>query len=398
LILVIFLSLIFIAVFSAAETSFVAADKVALTIDHRSKFETNSIFFFVKENEKFFATVVVASSLSLTTFSSASEVFFHEDLKIGTTLLLPLTTVIGFLFGELVPKSLALESPEGLSRFMVPFVRAFYFVTKPLVDFTAVFSKFVAQAVFRSTERTVMFQKRDVYRLLANTVTGGYLDKIESDIIRRLLANANQPVRSFMVPRTQLVAADIHTGTEKLREIFEKTGKTKIIIYDSSIDNVIGVIHARDVFKDAKTIDELISDVLFVPESISALDVLQEFRTERVYCAMVIDEFGGTAGLVTSSDIMEAFLGDVAIWSTGDDIKLVGGKQYILRGDAAVSEVEKALDVRFPEGDFITVSGMIVTLAGGIPIQGERIYVGGLEFQILKADGRRVDEVKLVLK
>ncbi len=396
-IILLVVSLVLVAIFSAAETSFVAADKIALTINGGSKFETNSIFFFLKNNELFFATVVVASSLAITTFSSVSEIYFHEGLGIGVSIILPLTTLVGFLFGELVPKSLALESPEGVAHLMLPFVRSFYFIAKPLVRFTATFSKFIVRVVFRSPEKAPVFQKRDVYRFLGDTVASGYLDKIESDIIRRLLVNSTVPIRNFLVPRTQLVGVDIHTGIDKLRGVFEKTGKTKIIIYDSSIDNVVGIVHAKDIFKEVDAIDQIVSDVLFVPESISLLDVLEEFRAERVYSAIVIDEFGGTAGLVTSSDIMEIFLGEVAIWSTEENMQQVSGKQFLLQGSTAVSELERMLNIRLPRGDFTTISGMIVSRAGRIPLQGERININGLEFQIIKSDGRKLDAVKLAL-
>ena len=398
MIFIIIISLILVAIFSAAETSFVAADKIALAIRGRPKFESNSVIFFLKYREVFFATVVVASSLAVTTFSSVSEFFFHEDLGVSASILLPAITLVGFLLGEMVPKSLALESPEVVSQFMLPFVRLFYLAMKPLVDFTANFSEFIVRVVFRSPERTAVFQRRDVYRFLGNTVASGYLDKIESDIIRRLLVNANLPVRNFLVPRTQLVSVDIHTRVDKLREVFEKSEKTKVIIYDSTIDNVVGVVHAKDIFKEVKTIDRLISAVLFVPESISVLDLLEEFKTERVYSAIVIDEFGGTAGLVTASDIMEVFLGDVAIGSTEEGMKRISGKQFLLKGSTLVSEVEKILNIKFPKGDFSTISGLIVSIAGRIPSPGERMYINEHEFQILESDGRKLETVKLILK
>lgn len=398
MVFIIIISLIFVAIFSAAETSFVAADKVALAINRGPKIEANSVFFFLKDNELFFATVVVANSLAVTTFSSVSEIFFHEQLGVSTFVLLPLTTLIGFLLGELVPKGLALESPEVVSGFMLPFVRLFYFVAKPLVNLTAMFSKFVVRVVFRSPEKTAIFQRRDVYRFLGSSVASGYLDKIESDIIRRLLVNASLPVRNFLVPRTQLVGVDIHTGVDKLRETFERSGKTKIIIFDSSIDNVVGIVHAKDIFKEVKAVGQLISDVLFVPESISVLDVLEEFRAERVYSAIIIDEFGGTAGLVTVSDIMEIFLGDIAILSAEADVKQISSKQFLLHGGTAASDVEKIVGIRLPKGDFTTISGLIVSQAGRVPLQGERIYINDIEFQVLESDGRKLETVKLVLK
>jgi len=398
MIVLILLCLALVFIISAAETSFVAADKVALTITRAPKVETDSVFFFLKDTDLFFATVVVANSLAITTFSSVAEIFLHEGIGLSATVFLPLITVVGFLFGELIPKSLALESPVGFSRLSLPFLRAFYSLAKPLVDFTASFSKFIVRAVFRTSGTTAIFERSDVYKFLGDTAESGYLEKIESDIIRRLILNSGLPVRNFLVPRTQLVGVDQHTDVEKLREIFEKTGKTKVIIFDSSIDNVIGVVHAKDIFREVKTINELISDILFVPETISALDVLEEFKAERVYCAIIIDEFGGTSGLVTSSDIMEAFLGDVAIWNTEAEIRQIAGKQFLMQGVTPLSDVEKKFNLILPRGDYSTVSGLIFSQARKVPLTGEKIHINDLEFQIIKTDGRKLETIKLTLK
>ena len=243
-----------------------------------------------------------------------------------------------------------------------------------------------------------MFQRRDVYRFLGSTVGSGYLDQIESDLIRRFLANAEVPVRSIAVPRTDIVAAPVGTRIEKVREIFEKSRKTKVIVYDSTIDNVVGVVYAKDIFREVDRVDELLSDVLFVPESISVVDLLEEFRTERVYLAILIDEFGGTSGLVTSSDVMELFLGDVAIWANEGRIKSLGKNQYLLQGNAELSEVEEATGVKMPEGDFSTIAGFIMSHLGRIPLRDEVFKIGGLEFRVVRSDGRKIDALKVTVK
>ncbi len=387
------------ALFAAAETSFVSADKIALVIDLPPGLKSRSILYFLRNNEVFFATVVVASNLFVTLFSSFAETFFHDTLLISLPLVMACTTVTGFLLGELVPKSIAIDSAESAARVLLPFVRAFAMVAKPIVRITAVGSAFIARVVFRSSSSgSLMFQRRDVYRFLGSTVSGGYLDQIESDLIRRFLANAGVPVRNIAVPRTEIVAAPIGTPIGKVREIFEKTRKTKVIVYDSTIDDVVGVVYAKDIFREVERVDELLSDVLFVPESISVVDLLEEFRTERVYLAILIDEFGGTSGLVTSSDVMELFLGDVAIWGSEERIKSLGKSQYILQGNAELSEVEESTGVKMPEGDFSTIAGFIMSHLGRIPLRDEVFKIGSLEFRVVKSDGRKVDALKMTVK
>ena len=398
-IVILALSLIFMALFAAAETSFVSADKIALVIDLPSGFKSRSILYFLQNNEVFFATVVVASNLFVTLFSSIAEIFFQGPLLLSLPVVIICTTVSGFLFGELIPKSIAIDNAEPAARILLPFVRAFSVVARPVVKITATGSAFIARTVFRSSSSgSLMFQRRDVYRFLGSTVGSGYLDQIESDLIRRFLANAEVPVRSIAVPPTEIVAAPVGTRIEKVREIFEKSRKTKVIVYDSTIDNVVGVVYAKDIFREVDRVDELLSDVLFVPESISVVDLLEEFRTERVYLAILIDEFGGTSGLVTSSDVMELFLGDVAIWGNEGRIKSLGKNQYLLQGNAELSEVEEATGVKMPEGDFSTIAGFIMSHLGRIPLRDEVFKIGGLEFRVVRSDGRKIDALKVTVK
>lgn len=398
-IIILILSLVLMALFAAAETSFVSADKVALVIDVPSGTMSKSVFYFLQNNEVFFATVVVASNLFVTVFSSVAEIFFHTTMLISLPVVIGFTTVLGFFFGELVPKSVAIESPEYSARILLPIVRAFAVVTKPVVKITARVSALIARVVFRSSSSgSLMFQRRDVYRFLGSTVSSGYLDKIESDLIRRLLSNASVPVRSIAVPRTEIVAVKAGARMEKVREVFERTGKSKVIVYDSTIDSVVGVVYAKDIFRDCERVDELVNDVLFVPESISVVDLLEEFRTERVYVAILIDEFGGTSGLVTSSDVMELFLGDVAIWPSEGKIKSVGKNQYMVQGNAEIIEVEKAAGVKFPGGDFSTIAGFVTSQLGRIPARGEVFMVGSFEFRVIGSDGRKIDALQMTLK
>ncbi len=397
-IITLIISLFFIAIFSAAETSFVAANKVSLVVlPSRSQFK--SAFFFLKDNKSFFATIVVGSNLFIAIFSSVADILFHERMGIEMSVVLPLTTFIGFFFGELIPKSIALESSESSAKYLLPIVKLFYLVAKPLVIFTANVSTRIAKSVFHSSAQSTIFERRDVYRFLGNTVSSGYLDKIESELIRKLLINANLPVKNFSVPRTQIVAVELATGIDKLRETFEKTGKTKVLVFDSSLDNIVGVVHAKDIFMEVEKVDQLISDVLFVPENITIIDLLEEFRTEKVYVAILIDEFGGTSGLVTSSDIMEVFLGDVVplAGQTEAKLKRINSRQYIIHGSTEVTELETSLRIKLSKGDFTTVAGLMISRAGKIPSEGEKIYIDGYEFQVLKSDGRKLESLKLTL-
>ncbi len=396
--LVIF-SLVMIACFSAAETSFVSSDKVSMVVRSGSGYRLDAFLYFLRNNDLFFATVVLASNLFITVFSLLAEIVFHERFGVSLLVVVPLTTIIGFVVGELIPKSVALETPETTARFTLPFVQAFHRIAKPLIGATARFSTWAANRIFHTGSRSMIFQKRDVYRLLGETVTGGYLDKIESEVIRRLLANGRDPVRTIAVPRTSIVAASMDTSIDKLRSIFEKSKKTKVIVYSTSLDNIVGVVHAKDVFKEADTVKDVLSDVLFVPEAMQVVDLLEEFRAVGLYVAVLIDEFGGTSGLVTSTDVMELFLGEVATRFAEERITQIRPKHYLMQGITEIDEIERTLKVKLPKSsEYTSIGGLMTYKVGRIPVVGETLQVGRFELRVQKADGKKVEVVEFSLR
>ncbi|MCL5020454.1 MAG: hemolysin family protein [Bacteroidetes bacterium] len=393
------ISVLVIACFSAAETAFVSSDKVSVVADTRSGIRLGALLFFFRNSESFFAAVVIAGNLFITLFSLLMELVFHEHMGLSLSLVLPLTTLLGFILGELIPKSVALENPDETTKLLLPVVHVFYRAAKPVITSTARISAWVAGLISHAESKPAIFQRRDIYRFLGDTIGGGYLDKIESDVIRRLLSSEGIPVKNIAVPRTSIVAAKLDTPIDKLRTIFEEAGKTKVVIYSSSIDNVVGVVHAKYIFRKAETAREIMSDVLFVPEGMSVLDLLDEFRTVKVYVAILIDEFGGTSGLVTSSDVMELFLGEVAVRSVEEKIKRIKAKQFIMKGTTELDEIEKQLRIKLPKSnDYTTIAGLVTYRVGRIPSVGESVVIGRASVRILKADGKRIDVVEFTLE
>ncbi|MGC8653045.1 MAG: transporter associated domain-containing protein, partial [Candidatus Kryptoniota bacterium] len=235
-------------------------------------------------------------------------------------------------------------------------------------------------------------------RLLSGTVSSGTLDRVESELVKRLLENSQTSVKTIMVPRTSLVGMDIESDMDLLMKTFEKCGKSKILIYENNIDNVVGVVHINDVFSGADSLRDLIRDVLFIPETISITDLMQQFKRYGIYVSVVVDEFGGTAGLVTSSDVMQSFIGEAAVPEEERKVKEISSGTYLLQGSTDITEVENTLGVELPKGDYLTIGGLLESQLGRVPVDGEKVKIGPVDFVVLKADRRKVLTVKVSLK
>lgn len=391
-------SLLMIAFFSATETAFVASDKIALIVGSNRKRQGISVEFFIQNQELFFATIVIGSNLWVTIFSNLTELLLGRQFGIDATMIAVISTGIGVILGDIIPKSVALDYPERAATFLLPIVRIFYRLSRPIVTVTERIASAISVEVFGYDRSAATFQKKDIYRLLSGTISSGTLDRIESEIVKRLLENSQTSVKTIMVPRTSLVALDIRSDIDLLKTTFERCGKSKILIYENTIDNIVGVVHINDIFSESDSVKDLVRDILFVPETISITDLMQQFRRYGLYVSVVVDEFGGTAGLVTSSDVMQSFIGDVAVPELERRIKEISPGVYLIPGSADITEVENSLGIELPKGDYLTVGGLLESQLGRVPVDGEKVKIGLADFVVLKADHRRIVTVKVNLK
>lgn len=391
-------SLLMIAFFSASETSFVASDRIALIVRSNKKKQGTSVDFFIRNQEVFFATIVIGSNLWVTIFSNLVELSLGRQFGISTTFIAVVSTGIGVIFGDIIPKSIALDYPERSAAVLLPLVKIFYELSRPVVIITERIASAISEQLFGYDRNVAAFEKKDVYRLLSGTVSSGTLDGIESELVKRMLENSQTSVRTIMVPRTSLIALDIESDFELLKTTFEKSGKSKILIYENTIDNIVGVVHINDIFSGSGSLRELVRDVLFVPETISITDLMQQFKQYGLYVGVVVDEFGGTAGLVTSSDVMQSFIGDVVEIEEERKVRKISPGVYLIPGSADIAEVENSLGVELPRGDYLTIGGLLESQLGRVPVDGEKVRIGLIDFVVLKADRRKIYKVRVDMK
>lgn len=230
----------------------------------------------------------------------------------------------------------------------------------------------------------------------------GLLEAEESRMVRGIVDLDETAVRELMTPRTEIVGLDVSTTVRDARRLFLETGHSRLPAFEGSIDNIVGILHTRDLFRawdaddDACSVEPYVRPVPFVPESLSAAELLPEMR-RRTHMAIVVDEYGGVAGLVTLEDVLEEIVGDIRDEHEKEELMMSAESNgsWIVNAVVHVKEVEQVFDIEFEGRDFDTVGGMVVSAFGRVPVVGDRVHTNGLNVEVLKADRKHVQRVRL---
>ena len=254
----------------------------------------------------------------------------------------------------------------------------------------------------RSEEEREEEQDEEVEALIEVGEREGLLEAEESRMVRGIVDLDETVVRELMTPRTEIVGLEVSTPVHEARRIFLEAGYSRLPVFRTSIDNIVGLLHSRDLFRaweaghEDHGVEKYARPAQFVPESISAAELLGEMR-QRSHMAVVVDEYGGVAGLVTLEDLIEEIVGDIRDEHEEEEISMQAepGGAWVVNADVHVKEIEQLFDLRFEDRDFDTVGGLVVSAFGRVPEVGDRSVTHGLTVEILKADHKRVGQVRL---
>jgi putative hemolysin len=317
-------------------------------------------------------------------------------------------TVLGITFltlvlGELVPKRLALRSPERIAARLAPSVALLARMSAPLVWLLGRSSDLVLRLIGHGEHAREDVTEDELRALLAEGTQAGVLETGERDMIERVLRLADKPVRAIMTPRNELVWIDRTDPRREIADTLKAAPHSRFVVCDGSIDNVVGVVQAKDILDrilDGKdlSIAAALRQPMVVPDTISALDALERLKSDSLGLALVIDEYGSFEGVVTAADVLEAIIGDLAEPGYGTPSQAadqVGG-EMMMDGMTPVDELKARLMLPdLPaEGSYHTLGGLILALLQRVPHAGDRIVFGGWLFEVLEMDGRRVVKVR----
>ncbi|GAB3825448.1 hemolysin family protein [Pontibacter rugosus] len=395
-IIVLLAALLFSAFFSGIEMAFMAANKIQIELSEKNGVLSGRILgFLLKRPARLLGTVLIGNTLALVLYGFTIAAilnqllthFLPETLQI-TFLILVLqvfiASVIVLLTAEFLPRSLFAINPNKMLQVLAVPILLLYFLLWPVVYLIVFLSKSVAEKVFKIefSEDKPVFGFTDLNAFIKNRLyhpEQQFAPEVDPEIFHNVLEFKTTKVRECMVPRTEIEAVDVEASVEELREAFTSTGHSKILVYEASIDNIVGYCHQLAMFRQPKSIGEILSPVSMVPESMLASELFVKFVAEHRSVAVVVDEFGGTSGIVTVEDVIEEIFGEIQDEydiNKGLLEQVVPDKGiYILSARHEIDYLKEKYDLELPEGDYETLGGLFFSAFGEIPQPGDKVRV-----------------------
>ena len=404
LIFLILLFLFFSALFSGTEIAFVSASKLKVELmrkreNRRSKILTG----FYERPGKFISTMLVGNNIALAFFTIlAAELLTQlipiEQSFVELVVYTLITTLVILLFGEFLPKTIfSYYSDRAIYALAVPLNFLNWIIFIPSMAMRNL-SNFLLKYVFKTpvNYEDDVITRVDLGEFIKNTQSKD--DELNAEIFEKALHLEDQKVRECMVPRTEIVDIDVEGTVEELLQVFKDSNLSRIIVTKDDVDEVLGYVHHQQLLGSPQDIKEIVIDIPFVPEVMRVRDLLNKFIKDSVSIACVVDEFGGTAGIVTMEDILEEIFGEIEDEHDQEEYieTQVSENEYILSGRLELDYLSDKYDFVFPEGDFQTLSGYLVMTTESIPDKNSEIVMNGFKFIIELVSETKIETVRLI--
>jgi CBS domain containing-hemolysin-like protein len=410
------LSIILIAILSSAffsgiEIAFLTSNKLRVELEsNQGFFPAKIISFFMRNPQRFIAATLVGNNTTLVIYgiytAAILEPFFHQYIhsQFGVlTLSVLISTFIIVVTAEFIPKALFSINPNAMLNFLaIPFA-VIYFLLFPIVFVTLAFAEFLLKYGFRINveQNAVTFGRIDLDNYVKQfTTSNAHRDDYDHEIqiFQNALEFGSVKARECMIPRPELIGMEVNEEIADLQKMFAETHLSKILIYDESIDNIIGYVHSSEMFKRPKTIREVLLPISIVPETMHAREILTLLKQQRRSVAVVVDEFGGTAGMLTIEDVMEEIFGEIDDEHDKQDLidKKISDIEYILSGRLEVDYINNKYQLELPIGEeYETLAGLILQYHGSVPQLNEVIELHPFSFTIKQVAGNKIDLLEL---
>jgi CBS domain containing-hemolysin-like protein len=392
------IGLIFSFFFAGSETAFITTNPLRFEIWIRKKVRGVSTAEKYFENpDIFLSTTLVGNNLAnvlATTYATIFLITFWNE-----TLAWIVITITILLFGEIIPKVLFRTYAHNLILKIIFVIKLFHFLLNPLIIIATKISSLVIK-LFRlgSKSEKSMFDRQDIVVMLREARMSGIVDEEEQKIISRVLNLPDTLVREAMVPRTAIQAVSEKASIRKVREFIIETGKSKIPIYRSTIDDITGIVFMYDLFDKKAQIKDVIKPVSYVPENKKCDELLREFQQNNTSVAIVIDEYGGTAGLITIEDLAEELFGEIeeSMVKSDQPVIRINKTTWKIRASEPIEVINELLEINIPEGEYETLAGFILAELGRIPEVGEKIALRDSSVMVTQATNNMIEEVRLI--
>ncbi len=395
--------LLFSAFFSATETAFLSMNMTRLrTMAENGDRRAVLVCALEAKYDKLISTLLIGNNIvNIGLASIGTVVFVHIYGDIGATISTAVVTVAVLIFGEISPKSLAKDSPERFAMFAAPVISALMWLFTPL---NFLFSKWkgLLSRIIKVKNDTRMSQE-ELLMFVEEVQADGSINETERDLLRNAIEFTDRRAIDILTHRVDLEGVPLSVSHDELAERFTDTKFSRLLVYDGSIDNIVGIVNQKDFYTGTgvseSPIAEIMTPPLFIPKSGKISEILKSLQQNKSHIAVILDEYGGTLGIVTMEDILEELVGE--IWDEHDEVlepfRKTGEDSYIVDASVDFTDFTEFFDIE-PEIDAVSISGWLAELLGRMPEMGDTISCEGLNMEVMSTENHRVCTLSVTIE
>lgn len=410
-VLIIIFCILFSAYFSATETAFSSLNRIRIkNLAEKGDKRAKLVLDLLDNFDSLLSSILIGNNIVNIACASVATILFVKMLgeEHGASVATIVITLVVLIFGEVSPKSIAKENPEKFAMFAAPFLNILVILLTPF-NFLFVQWKKLLSKIFH-TDSDYSMTEEELLTIVEEAEQEGRIDEQESSLIRSAIEFSEQEAIDILTPRIDIVGVASDATKEEIANVFTETNYSRLPVYKETMDHIIGIIYQKDfynmVYDKNGSIDSIIRPAMYITESKKIGELLKELQYKKSHIAIVLDEYGGTTGIVTLEDILEELVGE--IWDEHDEvineIEKVSDTEYIIHGSTNLEDLFEVLDMgmkideQVEEMEVVTVSGWVMEVLGRIPSQGDTGTWQNLEISVLEMDENRVEKIKLIIK
>lgn len=402
--IIIVLCIIMSAYFSATETAFSSLNRIRIkTMAEKGNKKAILVEKLADNYDSMLSTILIGNNIVNIASASLATVLFVKLLgnEAGPSVSTVVTTIVVLIFGEVSPKSIAKESPEEFAMFSAPMLRLLIVLLTPFNYLFAQWKRLLSMIIKPKDDRSIT--EEEILIMVEEAAQEGGINEQESTLIRSAIEFSELEAQDIFTPRIDIAGASMEMPMEKIAKLFAETGYSRLPIFEDDLDHIIGIIYHKDfhnkVYRKEEDIRSIIRPALFISKTRKIGELLKELQQKKSHIAVVVDEFGGTIGIVTLEDILEELVGE--IWDEHDevvqDIEKIKDGEYLVLGSANIEKLFDLLKIE-EELEFITVSGWVMHRLDRIPETGDDFTYCGVHVEVLCMDGKRVEKIRVTFK
>jgi Hemolysins and related proteins containing CBS domains len=404
-------TVLFSAFFSGMEIAFVSVDRLRFEMEPKKNLSSHIFSYFFRNSNNFISTMLVGNSIALVIYgvlmARLTDIYLLSGLISNDFVRVLLQTIIStsiiLVTGEFLPKSLFKINPNTVLKFFAFPLLVSYIILYPISKFVSLLSYFILRVMGVKVNREVSdkaFSRIDLDYFVQSGIDSTDEDQLDTEvkIFQNALDFSSVKIRDCIVPRTEVVAVDLDTSMESLKNLFIESGISKIIVYNGNIDNIIGYIHSSEMFRNPIDWRNNIKEVPIVPETMGAHKLMRLFMQQKKAIAVVVDEFGGTSGIVSLEDLVEEIFGEIEDEHDNSSYicKQLDEHEYVLSARLEIERVNEEFNLELPESDdYLTIGGLILHYYQSFPKLHEVIEIGKYQFKIIKLTATKIELVRL---